>query len=399
MLEKDAVSGAYPFMRLNLASLVSVTFAAGSLFGQSVLSVNSGLVHYSEGKVYAADKLVEPKFGHFPELKNNDVLRTEEGRAEVLLSPGSFLRVAENSSVRMISNRLTDTKIELLSGEALVETVDQLKDKAAAMVKGNAITMIYKDASISIVKSGVYVFNADSGRVRVYEGEAVVSAGGSQLTLKKGKETLVGGALMASKFDAKLGDELVRWSYRRAGYVAMANVSAAKSFRDNGYGSGGFSLLGGGFGSGWAFNPYYGMYTFVPGFGLATSPFGYSYWSPYSVGQFYAYAPYLGGSYYGGGYGGGGSYRNPGSTYTTTLQSATAATRRESVSAASTPHSLSGFAASENGGGRGYSGMRSSGGDSSGGSTSSGSMSSSGPAASSAGGGAAAGGHTGGGRR
>ena len=385
-------------MRFPLASLVSVTFAVGSVLGQSVLSVNSGLVHYSEGNVYAADKLVEPKFGHFPELKNNDVLRTEEGRAEILLSPGSFLRVAENSSVRMISNRLTDTKIELLTGEALVETVDQLKDKAAAMVKGNAITMIYKDASISLVKSGVYVFSADSGRLRVYEGEAVVTAGGSQLTLKKGKETLLGAALMASKFDAKLGDELVRWSYRRAGYVAMANVSAAKSFRDNGYGYGGFSMLGGGLGSGWAFNPYYGMYTFVPGFGLASSPFGYSYWSPYSVGRFYAYAPYLGGSYYGGGYGGGGSYRNPGSTYTTSLQSATAATRRESVSAASTPHSLSGFAASEAGGGRGgFSGGRSSGGDSSM-SSSSGSTSSAAPAASSAGGGAA-GGHSGGGRR
>ncbi len=380
-------------MRFNLASLVSVTFAAGSLFGQSVLSVNSGLVHYSEGKVYAAGKLVEPKFGHFPELKNNDELRTEEGRAEVLLSPGSFLRVAENSSIRMISNRLTDTKIELLTGEALIETVDQTKDKAAAMVKGNSITMLYKDASVSLVKSGVYVFSSDSGRVRVYEGEAVVTAGGSQLTLKKGKETLLGGALMASKFDSKLGDELVRWSYRRAGYVAMANVSAAKSFRDNGYGSGGFSMLGGGFGSGWAFNPYFGMYTFVPGYGFASSPFGYNYWSPYNVGQFYSYAPYYGG-YYGGGNGGsyGGGYRNPGSTYTTSLQAATAATRRES-GGSSTPHTLSGFAANETGGGGrgGYSGGNS------GVSSASAGMSSGPAAASSAG--SSAGGHSGGGRR
>ncbi|MDQ2945347.1 MAG: FecR domain-containing protein [Acidobacteriota bacterium] len=382
-------------MRFNFAGFVSVAFAAGSLFGQSVLSVKSGLVHYAEGKVYAADKLVEPKFGHFPELKNNDELRTEEGRAEVLLSPGSFLRVAENSSVRMISNLLTDTKIELLTGEALIETVDQTKDRAAAMVKGNSITMLYKDASISLVKSGVYVFNADSGRLRVYEGEAIVNAGGSQLTLKKGKETQLNGVLMATKFDSKLGDELVRWSYRRAGYVAMANVSAAKSFRDNGYGSGGFSLLGGGFGSGWAFNPYYGMYTFVPGYGFASSPFGYNYWSPFNVGQFYAYAPYLNGSYYG--YGNGGNYsgagfRNPGSTYTTSLQSATAATRRESVGS-SAPHSLSGFAAAETGGGRGgYSG----GGNSGVSSVSSG-MSSA-PSASS-GAGAAAGGHSGGGGR
>src|SRR3984893_9272334 len=160
-------------MRILTSSLVFGTLAAGCLFGQSVLSVNSGLVHYAEGKVYAADKLVEPKFGHFPQLNNNDELRTEDGRAEILLSPGSFLRVSENSAIRMVSNRLTDTKIELLQGEALIEKVDETKDKAAAMVKGNAITLLYKGTTVSLVKSGVYVFNAEPGSLRVYEGEAV----------------------------------------------------------------------------------------------------------------------------------------------------------------------------------------------------------------------------------
>src|SRR5437763_374312 len=160
-------------MRILTSTLVFGTFAAGCLFGQSVLSVNSGLVHYAEGTVYAADKLVELKCGHFPQLNNNDELRTEGGRAEVLLSPGSFLRVSENSAVRMISNRLTDTKIELLQGETLIEKVDETKDKAAAMVKGNAISVLYKGATISLVKSGIYVFDADPGRVRVYEGEAL----------------------------------------------------------------------------------------------------------------------------------------------------------------------------------------------------------------------------------
>src|SRR5437588_1698067 len=159
-------------MRIFFTGLFLGTLAVGSIYGQSVLSVNSGLVHYAEGKVYAGDKLVEPKFGHFPELKNGDELRTDEGRAEILLSPGSFLRVAEHSAIRMVSNRLTDTKIELLEGEALIETVDQGKDKAAAMVKGNAITILYKGASIALVKSGVYVFTAEPGRVRVYDGEA-----------------------------------------------------------------------------------------------------------------------------------------------------------------------------------------------------------------------------------
>src|SRR5438270_5517498 len=87
----------------------------------------------------------------------------------------------------------------------------------------------------------------------------------------------------------------------------MANVSAARSLRDSGqnfYGSGlGFGMMAGG----WAYNPWYGMYTYVPWNGLAYSPFGYSYWSPYTVSRFYSYAPY----YYGGGSGYAGS-RNVG---------------------------------------------------------------------------------------
>src|SRR5258708_18891116 len=41
------------------------------------------------------------------------------------------------------------------------------------------------------------------------------------------------------------------------------------------------------------------MYTYVPWNGLAYSPFGYSYWSPFTVSRFYSYAPYYwGGSGY-----------------------------------------------------------------------------------------------------
>src|SRR2546429_3861810 len=49
---------------------------------------------------------------NFPDVKENWQLRTEEGRAEVLLTPGVFLRVSENSAIRMIANRLIDTRVD-----------------------------------------------------------------------------------------------------------------------------------------------------------------------------------------------------------------------------------------------------------------------------------------------
>jgi hypothetical protein len=253
------------------------------------MSVHSGLVHYVEGQVYLNDKLVEPKFGHFPEVKPQEELRAEDGRAEVLLTPGSFFRIGESSAFRMISNQLSDTQIEVLKGEAVAELVDFTKDKAAAEAKGNSVTILYKGTATKLLKAGIYRFNGDTGQLRVFDGEAVVKSDAGQATVGKGKQVdLSNGALAVSKFDAKSTDELVRWSERRSGYLAAANVSAANALRDGGLSYGSYS-------NGWTYNPWFGMYTFVPMYGSVFSPFGYGFWSPYTVYNAYMYGPMYGG--------------------------------------------------------------------------------------------------------
>jgi hypothetical protein len=121
------------------------------------------------------------------------------------------------------------------------------------------------------------------------------------LTLKAGKETSLGGVLMAENFDKKEADDLYSWSSRRASYLTTANASSAMSMRDSG-GYSGYSsgLLGFG---GWQFNPMFGMFTFVPMMGFGYSPFGYGWYSPYTIGY---YMPFYGGYYPGySGYAGG----------------------------------------------------------------------------------------------
>ena len=268
-------------MRTIVAGLAVGVLATSSAFAQSVISAHSGVIHYTEGKILVNDKVYESKTSEFGDLKDNSILKTEEGRAEVLLTPGVFLRLGENSSIRMVSNHLSDTRVEVLSGETLVECDELLKD--------NQVTLLYKDATVALVKHGLYRFDTPPGRVRVYDGEAIVHNGSGQLTAKKGNEVMLDGALMASKFDTKSGDELMRWASRRSGYLSMANVASARSA-----GSYGSSYSGG-----WAFNPYFGMYTFIPMNGITFSPFGYPFWSPYAA---FMYAPYYPGYYYGGGY-------------------------------------------------------------------------------------------------
>ena len=178
-------------MRLLVAALVFGVLAGSSLYAQYVISAHSGVVQYVEGKAYLNDALVEPKFGKFLEIGETQELRTEEGRTEILLTPGVFLRMSQNSSVRMVSTRLTDTRVEILTGSAMVERDDAPKD--------NSVMLLYKGTTMLLVKHGLYRLDADQARFQVYDGESIVKNESGQLTLKSGKRTALAGRVDRGK--------------------------------------------------------------------------------------------------------------------------------------------------------------------------------------------------------
>jgi hypothetical protein len=287
--------------RLALGVLAVAAGSMAALAQSAVISARSGLIHYVEGEVYVAGQPVETKFGVFPEVKENQQLATEEGRAEVLLTPGVFLRLGENSSFRMITNRLIDTRLEFLSGSAVIEAEDIGKD--------NSVTVVYRDATIHPTKKGVYRFDAGENELRVYDGLAEVTSGDQTVEVKEG-HLIALDTLAVRKFDRTVTDALNRWSERRDEYVSMANVEAANTLRTSMFG-GDYSPFAGNYGpfaSGWYWNPFFGMYSYVPGFGgMFYSPYGNAFFSPFGVyqaGLFYypgfygnsGYAPYFGSS-------------------------------------------------------------------------------------------------------
>lgn len=277
--------------------------------GQSVVSARSGLVHYLEGRVYLGEEPIESKYGSFPEVKEKAQLRTEEGRAEMLLTPGVVLRLGENSAVRMISNRLIDTRLEFLSGAALIEADDLLKD--------NAVTIAYKENTVHLLKKGLYRFDGEPATLRIYSGEADIESPGQQhLVVKDGKLVHLDGDMALEKFDNKVTDALYRWSKRRGEYLALANVSAAKSLT----GSGSSWQM-----SGWRWNPYFGMFTFIPLRGYYDSPFGFRFWSPFEVYRVYE-SPMYWGSYPHSGASSGGSAAPAKPAPPTTISTASTAT-------------------------------------------------------------------------
>ena len=248
---------------------------AGSAVAQSVISAKSGLVHYAEGTVTLAGKPAAPTITDFPEMKAGEELRTELGRAEVLLSPGVFLRVAENSAVRMVSNRIEDTKIELLSGSALLE-VGELNTKE------QQLEVVVAGTTIEFTKRGLFRLDASPALLRVYDGSAVVLVGGQPVTVKEGRQTALNATVAPEKFNKEKGDAFHRWAARRSGYIALANISAAKRMSDN------RSTCSA---ACWMFNPYFGTFTFIPMSGMYRSPFGWSYYSPYTVERVYYRPP------------------------------------------------------------------------------------------------------------
>ncbi|HUQ90651.1 MAG TPA: FecR domain-containing protein [Bryobacteraceae bacterium] len=258
---------------LKFATAVCLLLAISSAFAQMAISVRSGLIHYAEGQVFMEAAPLTMEFGKFPVVKEGLALATRQGRVELLLNPGVFLRMDENSSVRMLSNSLTNTRVAIEKGVALVEVVELAKENRVAVNVGESETVV--------LKTGLYRFDASTGHVRVFEGKAVVRSDDQPLDLTRGREATLAPHLLVKKFRTKEkeADSLYAWSQQRAYLVARANISAASSFQSNGYRMSS---------SGWAYFPGMGLLTFMPSSGYFRGPFGWSYYSPSSVWQYYA---------------------------------------------------------------------------------------------------------------
>lgn len=247
----------------------------GAVLAQDIISARAGLIHHADGRVLLNGKPVVRKATQFPEVKESERLATERGRAEVLLTPGIFLRMGESSEIEMLSSRLTDVRLRLLGGAAVIE--------ADELGKENSVTVLAGASEIRLARAGLYRFESPEGedpRLRVFAGEAVVTAPGGEWRLKAKKEMDLAGDFAVRKFDPEDTDPLDRWSKRRAEYLSMANLSAGRlAYRS------GMSFTS----SRWMWNPYFGLYTFLPYRNVCWSPYGYGFYSPQAV--YYVYNP------------------------------------------------------------------------------------------------------------
>jgi hypothetical protein len=240
---------------------------------QAARTAVPGTVNYIEGQVSIDGAPMSIQQDGSAALRQDQVLSVASGKAEILLSPGSFLRVGSNSQIRMIAAELSNPRVEVVRGEAMVEV--DYKPKAARL------DVLERGADASLLKEGLYKFDADEAKVQVIDGKASVNDNGRTKDIGKGKELVLNGAeLKPVGFDRKAEDDLYRWSDVRSGYLAQANEASAQTV----YVNGGWGM---GWGPGWFWNPYFSTFSWMPGDGFFYSPFGYPFYSPAYV----VYAP------------------------------------------------------------------------------------------------------------
>ena len=225
-----------------------------------------GALNYVEGQASIDNRAVSSHDVGSASLNAGEVLSTGNGRAEFLLTPGVFMRVGKNSAVRMESPELTNTRVDVLKGEAMVE--------ADLMHKEDRIVVGQQGALTELDKKGVYAFDADNQNIRVFDGKATVNEGDQQVKLGKGHELALDQALKSEKFDrdsAEAADPLYSWSKLRSEYLADATAATAQTYIVDG---------GAWYGPGWYWNPWWSMYSFIPGDGFFYNPFGWGLYSP-----------------------------------------------------------------------------------------------------------------------
>ena len=255
-----------------------------------------GTLNYVEGQATAGTQTLNAKSVGSVTLQPNETLTTETGKAEILMTPGVFFRVGDNSSATLVSPSLTNTEVSLSKGQAMVEVSEIYKDNLLRVQEDGATTQL--------LKAGLYGFDANNSDVLVIKGEALVQDGDRYIKVKGGHELDLNDTanLKTHKFNksAYEASDLYRFSNLRSQYLAEANMDAAGLY------------LGGGpgwYGAGWYWDPFFTSYTWIPGDGMFFSPFGWGFYSPWYLPYgpgFYGHYGYWGRArpYYGGGYAG-----------------------------------------------------------------------------------------------
>ena len=196
--------------------------------------VEGGRVNVIEGEVglVSDSKTVVPLKAKQTFASGNTIYSGQTGRAEIILSPGYYLRLDRNSLVSLLDLSPENLKLKLWRGSLILEvatnempTISEY-ETPRKQLSYEPVSILTPDAEYIVVKGGGYRFNvrsASDSDLSVVKGLAFVSGSrirhGMMASSEKGK--VVTSAI-------KSQDEFDRWNLVRAGLLVKANHSLSK---------------------------------------------------------------------------------------------------------------------------------------------------------------------------
>ena len=199
----------------------------------------------------------------------------DDGKAEILLNPGSYMRIGGGTSFSFASTDLENLKIDLQSGSVVFEVIAADEFKVAVKTPRT---------DILLTRSGVFridILNGGFAKLSTFKGKAYIEPNGKTEVGAGRTASIANGGVSVSKFDKDTNDPLDIWSKERGRELTKLNArlqrdplrnSLLSSFNQRGWG------LYNSFGL-WVFDPVRRMWCFLP--------FGYGWSSPYGWGYDY----------------------------------------------------------------------------------------------------------------
>ncbi|MBI4752551.1 MAG: FecR domain-containing protein [Acidobacteria bacterium] len=304
----------------SIARLFQITILACFICGASmaataqsrdtyVISARAGLVNLVSGTVtyQHAGEMRWRSMASVEELGPGDRVRTSAGgRVEILLNPGSYLRLNENSEFELTNPSFDDLQISLLSGNAIIEMTGT--DGSEVFMK-----VLTPKQTFSIIDDGLYRVNVlpdGISELLIRKGKAALASDPSK-KIKDGRKIIASAAEPTiEKFDKKKDQDMFdMWSGQRAELLATANsrltdnriltgINAYQAAGNYGFGYRPFYGL-------WLYDPFLSGYSFFPFYSSWFSPYGFNYSICYGLPWWY-YRP-LPYGYFPNGYGGTGA--------------------------------------------------------------------------------------------
>ena len=204
--------------RCVLGVFVFLCLAATGL-AQVAISTQAGLIHHHVGQVMVDGQPVPFDSHRFVQLDPAQVLATDDGQAEVLLSPHSIFRLGPNSRVKLLSDDIIHPKLELLRSSTVIDSSRGAPEAIVSLVSGSSL--------VDIRSGGLYRLDAPLDQalvLRVFRGKATTHDDGCEWRLKSRQAVrLDSSAIGVYAFDADTPDALDEWNRERGVRIAWLN--------------------------------------------------------------------------------------------------------------------------------------------------------------------------------